>query len=196
MLTCVGAGVDRLAWGVVAVVVVEVNFVEEEFEVPPVVEVDEPEGTPVGEVDGSEDIDVVVELSIGGVVIGEPLARVELAMQYHSLGFRLAQLMPVFQAERLAAGTPIMESRSSQLLFYAQCQLSKDRYVLHLVTVLCFFVLQRPYNAIRRLCRQGRGTEGSVCRSEGILHLPGERETEWHTAWLHPRRWFAAPRAT
>ena len=85
MLTCVGAGVDRLAWGVVAVVVVEVNFVEEEFEVPPVVEVDEPEGTPVGEVDGSEDIDVVVELSIGGVVIGEPLARVELAMQYLSL---------------------------------------------------------------------------------------------------------------
>jgi hypothetical protein len=162
MLTWVGAGVDRLAWDAVtgvAVVVAEVNFVEEEFEVPPVVEVDELEGTPVVkvdepedtvvEVDGSEDIDVVVELSIGGVVIGEPLARVELAMQYHSLGFRLAQLMPVFQAERLAAGTPIMESRSSQLLFYAQCQRSQDIYFISSCLILS--ALQGPHNAIRKV---------------------------------------------
>ena len=182
MLTWVGAGVDRLAWDVMAVVVVEVDFVGEEFEVPPVVEVDEPEGTPVGEVDEPEDIPVVevdepedtpvvevdrpevtpvvevdrpevtpvvVELSAGGVVIGEPLPRVELAMQYHSLGFKLAQLMPVFQAERLAAGTPIIEFRSSQLLFYAQCQRSQDSYFISPCLILS--ALQRTHNAIRKV---------------------------------------------
>ncbi len=63
-------------------------------------------------------------------MIGEPLSSVVLAMQYHSPAFKLAQLMPVFHAERLAAGTPIMESRSSQLLFYRRYQLTQSLYFL------------------------------------------------------------------
>jgi hypothetical protein len=135
--------VDALPWDVVggvsvavAVPVVEVNLVEEDFEVTPAVEVDDvPEVTPALAVDVPKDIPVVegndklentpvvVELLTGGVVMGSPPASVVLATQYHSLGIRLEQLMPVFQADRLAAGTPIMEFRSSQVLFYAQCQL-------------------------------------------------------------------------
>lgn len=80
---------------------------------PPVVEGDEPEVTPVP---------IVVELSGAGVVMGSPVVAMVLAMQYHSLALRLAQLMPVFQAERLAAGTPTIEFSSSQVPFYAQCQ--------------------------------------------------------------------------
>ncbi len=118
-------------------------FVEAEVveDVTPVVEVDNPEDTlvvvdtpmlkldvlrviPVVEGDDPEDtsVVVVVELSTGGVVMGSPLTRVVLAMQYHSLMLRLAQLMPVFHAERLAAGTPIMEFKPSQVPFYAGCQ--------------------------------------------------------------------------
>jgi hypothetical protein len=129
VLTWVGVGVDRLACcdvvAGVAVTVVEGSAVDDDFEVAPVVEVDEPgelevvepKDTPELKVDEPDATSVVVELSTGGVVIGEPLASVVVAMQYHSPAFRLSQSMPVFQAERLAAGTPIMESRSSQLLF-------------------------------------------------------------------------------
>ncbi len=121
ILTWVGEGVDRLACCDVvvrvAVVVVEGSAVEDDFEVA------EPEDAPEFEVAEPEDAAVVVELSTGGVVIGEPLPSVVDAMQYHSPAFRLAQSMPVFQAERLAAGTPIMASKSSQLLFYKSCQL-------------------------------------------------------------------------
>ena len=125
----------------VAFVVVEGNAVDEDLEVTPVVEVGELEGTrevevvepesaPELSVAEPEGVPVVVELSVGCVVIGEPPPSVVLAMQYHSPAFRLAQLMPVFHAERLAAGTPIMESRSSQLLFYKRYQLALSFYFL------------------------------------------------------------------
>ena len=125
----------------VAFVVVEGNAVDEDLEVTPVVEVGELEGTrevevvepesaPELSVAEPEGAPVVVELSVGCVVIGEPPPSVVLAMQYHSPAFRLAQLMPVFHAERLAAGRPIMESRSSQLLFYKRYQLALSFYFL------------------------------------------------------------------
>jgi hypothetical protein len=148
MLTWVGEGVDTLPPAVVVVVgaavaVVDVDLVEEDVDAAPVVEVDEvedafvvepdepgvapelevdaPEDAPVvegGEPEESVPVAVVVELSGAGVVMGSRVAVMTLAMQYHSLALRLAQLMPVFQAERLAAGTPTMEFNSSQVLFY------------------------------------------------------------------------------
>ena len=116
-------------------VVVEGNAVDENLEVTPVVEVGEledshevkvvePESAPELSVAEPESVPVAVELSVGCAVIGEPPSSVALAMQYHSPAFRLAQLMPVFHAERLAAGTPIMESRSLQLLFFKRYQLA------------------------------------------------------------------------
>jgi hypothetical protein len=169
-----------------AVVVVDVDLIEEDVDAAPVIDVvevedasvvepEEPGDAPESEVDVPEEppvveddvpvpeepsVAVVVELSGTGVVMGSRVAVMALAMQYHSLALRLAQLMPVFQAERLAAGTPTMEFSSSQVPFYV-------------VLCLAGYIITR------------------VLR--GLLE---ERETEWHTALPHPRRWSSAPRAT